>query len=301
MSADSDLSLPDSQAVLLPAHAYLLSLRDQNLPLRRLALEDAEAHFASVDGTDLHKTQLATVAAIGEALQILEDVAALGHALVTSPLGLPFYVSAASYSPRSVNNFYSGLKNRSNEELRNLLGMSFGTIGLADVFVIDPPLTEAEHAAVEEADAGTVGLVREHLLRLAGDWERYRRFFHAFKHGLPVVNPHDGWLVEDRSAPVEAIVVWRRRSRRAQGHGAIEPPYAKTVDYVCDVGRLALEILEYLTVSRLRFFEMIEFRDDGSIGPCRRAVPPWHWWFREGGVSPAARSLLSARFGMTFA
>lgn len=105
MSADSDLSLPDSQSILLPARAYLLSLRDQNLPLRRVALEDAEEHFASVDGTDLHKTQLATVAVIGEALQVLEDVAALGQALLTSPLGLPFYVSATSYSPRSVNNW----------------------------------------------------------------------------------------------------------------------------------------------------------------------------------------------------
>jgi hypothetical protein len=36
------IPMPDAQTFLLPSRAYLLSMRDQNLPLRRAALDDAE-------------------------------------------------------------------------------------------------------------------------------------------------------------------------------------------------------------------------------------------------------------------
>jgi hypothetical protein len=41
--------MPDAQTFLLPAHAYLLSQRDQNVPLRRAALADPTAHYEEVE------------------------------------------------------------------------------------------------------------------------------------------------------------------------------------------------------------------------------------------------------------
>jgi hypothetical protein len=112
MSAPPEIPMPDAQTYLLSSRAYLLSLRDQNLPLRRSALEDAEAHFAAVAGNDLHETQLAVVAVVGEALQIVEDIAALANSFFASPDGVAFFATAASYSTRGVNNFYSSFRNR---------------------------------------------------------------------------------------------------------------------------------------------------------------------------------------------
>jgi hypothetical protein len=232
--------MPDAQTFLLPSRAYLLSLRDQNLPLRRAALEDAESYFREVEGRDKHETQLAVVAVIGEALQILEDVAALANSFWASPEGTAFFATAASYSLRAVNNLYSGLKNRPLEDILHLLGMRYAGIPIEDGFIIAPPYSEEERTAIEEAHKATATLVRDHLLRLASDWERYRRFFHAYKHGLLVINPNDGGLIDDRATPVEGIVVWRRRRAGAEGAGTIEPPYEETVRYVGDVGRLAL-------------------------------------------------------------
>jgi hypothetical protein len=300
MSAPPEIPMPDAQTYLLSSRAYLLSLRDQNLPLRRSALEDAEAHFAAVAGNDLHETQLAVVAVVGEALQIVEDIAALANSFFASPDGVAFFATAASYSTRGVNNFYSSFRNRPLVDVLALLGMRFGDVRTEDLFVIAPPLTEAERAAIDEAHTATAKLVREHLLTLAHEWERYRRFFHAYKHGLLVVNPADGGIIDDRTTPVEGIVVWVRRRPDATGVGAIEPPYEETVAYVGEVGRVALDLIEHLVESRLRIFELIDLKADGSWTPRPLRTTPWLWWFRAGDVSPEARELLSRRFGTSF-
>lgn len=300
MSSLPEIPMPDAQSYLLPSRAYLLSLRDQNLPLRRAALEDAERQFTTVAGGDLHETQLAVVAVIGEALQILEDIAALANSFFASPEGVAFFATAASYSTRAVNNFYSSFKRRPLADVLALLGMRFGTVRTEDLFVIDPPFTEAERSAIDEAHTATAKLVREHLLRLAVEWERYRRFFHAYKHGLLVVNPSDGGMIDDRTTPVEGIVVWARRRANATGGGIIEPPYEATVEYIGQLGRLALDLVEHLVESRLRIFDLIDLKADGSWTSLPLRMTPWLWWLRERDVSVDARELLSQRFGLAF-
>jgi len=300
LSALPEIPMPDAQSYLLPSRAYLLSLRDQNLPMRRAALEDAEGHFAAVAGNDLHERQLAVVAVIGEALQVVEDIAALANSFFASPEGIAFFATAASYTTRAVNNFYSSLKNRPLEDILALLGMRFGDVRTEDLFEIEPPFTDAERAAIDEAHTATAKLVRGHLMRLASEWERYRRYFHSYKHGLLVVNPDDGGLIDDHTTAVEGIVVWVRRRPSAQGVGMIQPPYGDTVDYVGQVGRLALDLVEHLTESRLRIFQLIDLNGDGSWTPRPLRGTPWLWWFGEGEVSKQSRELLSRRFGMSF-
>lgn len=106
--------------------------------------------------------------------------------------------------------------------------MRYGGLRIEDAFIVDRPYRDEERAAIDEAHRATALFVRDHLLRLAAGWERYRPFFHADKHGLLVVNPHDGGLFEDQATPVEGIVVWRRRKPDAEGAGTIEPPYSGT-------------------------------------------------------------------------
>src|SRR5688500_12232468 len=45
MTDVSSHPMPDMQMYVLPGRAYLLSIRDQNLPMRRAALVDARAMF----------------------------------------------------------------------------------------------------------------------------------------------------------------------------------------------------------------------------------------------------------------
>jgi hypothetical protein len=300
MSTPPQIPMPDAQTFLLPSRAYLMSLRDQNLPLRRVALADAESYFHEIAGRDTHETQLAVVAVIGEALQILEDVAALAGSFWESPEGTAFFATAASYSTRAVNNFYSRLKKRQLDEILHLLGMRYAGLRIENAFFIDPPYSEEERGAIDEAHTATAKLVRAHLLRLANDWERYRRFFHAYKHGLLVVNPNDGGLIDDRATPVEGIIVWQRRQPGATGSGTIEPPYEDTVRYVGEVGRLALDILDQLTQSRLRIFDLMDLKADGTWTTRPLTTTPWLWWFRRGDVSERSLELLSTRFGMSF-
>ncbi len=289
--------MPDGRTFLLPSRAYLLSLRDQNLPLRRAALEDAERHFTTIAGRDVHGTQLGVVAVIGEAMQIVEDAAALANSFFNSPEGTAFFATAASYSTRAVNNFYSSFKSRNEADILALLGMRYGGVRAEDLVLIDPALTHKERAAIEEAHTATATLVREHFLRLADDWERYRRFFHAFKHGLLIVNPTDADILDDRETHVEGIVVWARRQPTPVSAGVIHPPYEQTVAYVGQVGRLALDVIEHLVQSRLRIFELIQLAADGSWTTRRLRGMPWLWWFRQDDVSEQARDVLSERFG----
>jgi hypothetical protein len=77
--------MPDSQTVLLPSRAYFLSMRDQNTPLREIALADAIDNYSESARVGGYGEHLALVALIGEALQIVEDVGALSSSLLDCP------------------------------------------------------------------------------------------------------------------------------------------------------------------------------------------------------------------------
>jgi len=265
--------MPDPQTFLLPARAYLLSMRDQNLPLRRTALDDAEAHYREApQGTDHEKqiTRIALVALVGEALQILEDLAAFGDSFTSAPEGTAFFAALTNYSPHRINNFYAQMRKRPLDYYLDLLGLRRGALRLEDAF------------------------------NLAEEWRKYRPFSNAYKHGLLVANPEDVTLVDDSGAEIEGIVVWMRKRASAEGYGHIAPPYDRMADFLAAAGRTALDVLEHLVDSRLRIFDSIELRADGTLTVKPLETLPWRWWFDKKDVSDHSLELLSARFNMTF-
>lgn len=206
--------MPDAQTFLLPARAYLLSMRDQNLPLRRAALDDALTAYHNAPETTDHERQIARialVALVGETLQILEDLAAFADSFYTAPEGTAFFAALTNYNVHRANNFYAQMKKRPPDYFLDLLGLRRGALRLEDAFVVNPPFTPAELAAIDEAHQATAKLVAKHLINLAEEWRKYRPFANAYKHGLLVANPEDVTLLDDAGAEVDGIVVWQRR------------------------------------------------------------------------------------------
>jgi hypothetical protein len=301
MSVLLSIPMPDPQTFLLPARAYLLSMRDQNLPLRRVALDDAAAHYRETP-TGGHPQQIALVALVGEALQILEDLAAFADSFFSAPQGTAFFAALTNYDVHKANNFYAQIKKRPLDYYLELLGIRRGPLRLEDAFVIEPPFSDDERAAIEEAHAATARLVQKHLVNLAAEWPKLRPFSNAYKHGLLVANPEDVTLVEDDddTATIEGIVVWQRRRPGAEAYGHIPPPYDEMADYVVAAANIALDVLEHLVDSRVRILELVELRADGAWTPQPLAGTPWRWWFSKHDVSERSRELLSKRFNTRF-
>jgi hypothetical protein len=292
-------NMPDPQTYLLPARAYVLSQRDQNLPMRRAALADAKGCFDATDKGGFTE-HLALVALIGEALQIVEDLGALANSFFSAPEGTAFFAALTNYNARAINNFYSSLKNRPITDFLHLLGFEFAGFRVEDALDIEPPLTADERDALGQAHLATATLVRQHMLNLAGDWERYRRFHHAYKHGLIVVNPEDVRLVRDRTTSVPAICVWTRKRPMTIGYGQIEPPNEATADYMVALANIALDVLDHLVAARVRVFDLIDLRSDGTWAPKPLQGVPWLWWFDKNDLPQESRDIISRRFGISF-
>jgi hypothetical protein len=295
--------MPDVQTFLLPARAYLLSMRDQNLPLRRLALHDALSAYHDAPQTTVHERQIARialVALVGETLQILEDLAAYADSFNTAPEGTAFFAALTNYSVYRANNFYAQMKKRPTEYFLDLLGLRRGALRLEEAFVVEPPFTDEELAAIEEAHRATGRLVGKHLRSLAEEWTKYRPFANTYKHGLLVANPEDVTLLDDTGAEVDGIVVWQRHRPGAEGYGHIAPPFEETAEYLADVADVALDVLEHLVDSRLRMFELIDLRANGTWNLKPLKTTPWQWWFEKNDLSESSRALLSARFKIEF-
>lgn len=297
MPAPRQPAVPDLDTSVLPGLAYLRSLRDQTLPMRTTALEDACEYFYGFGpDTDLFERQLAVLGVIGEALQVVEDVGALANSFFASPPGIGFYATAANSSPRAIDRFYQTVGSRSDEEILALLGFRVGTQRLHELFRFDPPLSKDELDALGEVEAATAMLVKRHLVHLATGWVAYRHHFHAYKHALLVANPEDAVMVEgDDETAIEAIVVWRRKTSRIEAQGFIRPPYDEAVETADGYGQLAIDLAEHLVETRLRLFEPIVFEPDGSVRVEPMSSPPWVWWLKQSDVSQAAREVLRRR------
>lgn len=297
------IPMPDAQTFLLPARAYLLSMRDQNLLLRRAAIEDAyAAYFNWPQSTDqdCQAARIALVALMGETLQTLEDLAAFADSLYTAPEGTAFFAGLTTYNVHRANNFYAQMKKRPLDYYLHLLGFRPGPLRLEDAFIVEPPFSAEERAAIEEAHIATAKLVQRHLVNLAEEWKKWRPFANAYKHGLLVANAEDVTLVDDEGDDVDAIIVWMRRRSSAEGYGHIEAPFDEMLEYIAAMGEIALDVLTHLVDSRLRIFDLLEIKSDGtwSLQPLRGM--PWQWWFDKKDISDSARMLLAARFDISF-
>ncbi len=298
--AAHEIPLPDMGMFILPGRAYLRSIVEQNLPMRRAAVADARSHFDSVEGTGFEK-RLAVVGLIGDALQLVEDVAALGNSFFNSPPGIGFFAVAATYEPNAISRFYDGLHKRPLQDFVRLAALGIGDDWIHDHFVLMPPLTTDEDAAVRGAHEATAKLLRGHLLHLRDQWRQFRSCFHAFKHGMLVGDPRDVTVVEaDRVTEIDQIVVWRRKRDVPSGAAAIEPPFEPLADYVEQAAGLAAELVEHLSVQRLRLFDHVEIKADGSWRPRRAQTLPWIWWLHARDLEEGDKELLEARFGVAF-
>jgi hypothetical protein len=141
------------------------------------------------DATCVARRRIALVALVGETPQVLEDLAAFADSFYTSPEGTAFFAALTNYNVHRANNFYAGTTKRPPDSFLDLLGLRRGTVRLEDAFVVNPPFTVPELAAIDEAHQATAKLVAKHLVNLAEEWRKYRPFANAYKHGLLVANP----------------------------------------------------------------------------------------------------------------
>jgi hypothetical protein len=293
-----EAEMPSVEEFLLPQRAYLLSYRDQALPARRVALDDARASFdGAADDESRHVDQLQLLGVIGEAMQAVEDVGTLGSAMMNGLPGLPFYVAATVYRSADINNFFAGVHKRDSAYFMRLCGYRFEGFEMAEFFSFEPAFSEAERAAFAAAEEASAKMVAEHLVTLARAWERYRRFFHAYKHGALLANPDDMQIVEEDEAETElgGLIAWRRRAPSADIGSHSLTPLGQIADHVEGVGMLALDMMKFIIDTRLGMFEGLEFTDDGSVSPRPMNASPWQFWMRRSDVSQQTISLLAAR------
>jgi hypothetical protein len=311
MSDALDLAIadvPDHWTVLLPSRAYLLSVRDQTLPSRRFALEDAVQHYAlAAADSDLGVRDMALLGIIGEALQVTEDIAYFATAFSAPIPGLAHYVSATIYNDRTPNNFYSSMKKRSAEELKVIAGLwvydqsTNERLPVHCAIGVEDQLDEEDRDALTEAEEGTVQLLRPYLMGLAKAWDEFRRYFHAYKHGGLVISRDDFELLDEQGARVDpSIHVWLRRAGDGAAWGDTNMQPDEVAEQVHRNGVLALDVFDYLVDTRLATVDLAEFNDDGTIRSLRPPSSLWTFWFHSAQVSEATRERLTLRFGMDF-
>lgn len=290
--------LPDAREFLLPQRAYLLAYESQVTYARRQAIADSRRHLDGIDPADApHEAQLALLGLAGDAMQAIEDLGNFAAASMEGLDGLASYVKATVYRSSHVNDFYAGLHKRDAGYFMALCGFEMAGHTMFDFFELVPPLSPRERQAFEAAERATAKLVGEHLVRLGKAWERWRRVFHAYKHGSLVANPTEVQIVDESEEAISGMVIWPRKRKEIEVGPHLTGPLAPVADQFQTEGELAIEMLEYLVELRLRSFELITFDERGnpSPGPLPLKESPWRLWMRTRDIDEEDISLLRAR------
>lgn len=286
--------MPSSHKILLPTRAFLLSWRNQNLPARHIALNDAEAHFKAAPHGD-HR-DMALLGVIGEAMQCLEDLAVLSSSWDSPWQGLGHYLRATEWTPFKTNNFWQEAPNWSDERIDGLACLSFrdpdtGSFASVDALLAGEgfPVEAKSQEAMDAARDATRIRLRRVLGILAGDWKQFSPYFLAYKHGGLTLSRSDLVAVDDdveqidEDTPIHdlAIAVWRKSSKSDQ----IAVDQVNTADEVAEIaagsGRLALDLVDAFIVSRSWTIEALEWGPDGEVECLRPLTIPWTVWLRE--------------------
>jgi hypothetical protein len=296
-----ETQMPDLRTFILPQRAFLHSYRDQALPARRAALRSSRERFHAVAEPDTgHEAQLALLGLAGDAMQPIEDVGTMAGAIMDGFQGLPFYVRATTYEARQVNNFFAQLHKRAPDYFLRLCAFRLGDVSLHQLFGFEPPLTDEELSAFDNAERATAALLAEHLERMAEAWERYRRIFHAYKHASLVANPDDVDLLDEHGDVIEGLSVWARSKSDSTIGGHAAAPFASVAQDLSEMGELAIDAVAYLIDTRLSSFDFIDISADGSVRPKGAKGVPWEFWMRESDMSAHDLDLL-ARLGVVLA
>jgi hypothetical protein len=303
----SQISQSTIDAVLLPNLAYLRSARDQTLPARKLALIDAADHFTEAEASgDAHWRDLALLGVIGEAMQILEDLAYVGQAY-TGPdrYQLPRYVSATVYSGYTPTTFYQQLKKWSDDRLLEFGGLR---VPAGDGYVSLHDLLGAQYRseivdAIHDAEAATATQLRAHLTDLAHGWNTFSKYFHAFKHGALVVSRDDFFVADDNGNKIDvepSISVWDRKKPEGVIWGDTNLTPRQVAEEAAHQGWLAYGIAGYVVEARLAALKMAGFDEEGNFTPPERISIPWQFWVKARDLKPGTRELLR-EVGIEFA
>lgn len=287
---------PSRLKVILPSRAFLLSWREQTLPTRKAALEDAARTFeALADSAASGTRDMAVLAVIAEAMQPLEDLAYLATAWDSPYGGLAKYVRATVYSARTPTSFWQGVHKREDEYFDVVAGFSArdassGTVrdtleGLGAMTSI----TTEQIAALQDARHATRRRLRRLLTMMATDWRQFSVYFYAYKHGGLAANRDDvAWVADDidQITPetprrVPSVAVWHRGGKATEGSAAFKGSSADVVRNASGIGWIALDLVDAFIESRLSVFEAVVLDEAGSVQALRPMQLPWTIWLRE--------------------
>jgi len=301
--------MPDARTFLLPQRAFMLTYRDQALAARRAALADSRSHFDSQLGSSSdHDVQLAFLGLAGDSMQTLEDAGVMCTAFTEGIPGLPAYVAASVYRGREVNNFFNRLHIRPASYFTELCTFEVPVsssdseaepqrVPIHECFEFKPELRPEDKAALLDAETATAKLVQEHLVRLGKEWERFRRIFHAYKHGALVINPDDYTTMQDGSE-VSSFVVWARKQPKPTPGAHATIPLAALADEVQDIGHLAIDTARYIIGTRLAITDGFVIDNAGASVIEAPLHLPWRFWMRSSDLEPGTTEILAKTFGI---
>lgn len=288
-------NLPSLPRIVLPSRAFLLSWRDQNLPARHVALEDAVEHYAQcAAGEDAALRDMALLGLIADAMQGLEDFATLASAWDSPRTGLAHYLRATQWTRFGPNNFWQEAPNWDDARLDALAGHAFRDPATGDAVPVFEALSEIDgwsadaHRSLDAARDATRARLRRLLRVLADDWKQFSPYFVAFKHGGLTLSRADLVAVADHvteitpGTPTEAvsIAVWRRSLKRDDIAGDITNEPDAIAHAAAGSGRLALDLVDAFLDSRSALFDGVEFSDDGEVLGLLPMQIPWTVWLR---------------------
>ncbi len=287
---------PSQARVMLPSRAFLLSWKDQTLPARSAAIEDAVEHFEGLDKqVSAGARDYALLAVIAGAMQPLEDLAYLATAWDEPFGGLANYVKATVYSRWVPSSFWQRTHKRDDEYFDVLAGYSARNSGSGKTEDIlnglggTDGLSTEQLAALDHARKATRDRLRRLLGVLAQDWQQFSDYFYAYKHGgLAVHRPDAAWVRDDvenleDSTPrlTPAIAIWHRGGKALEGRGEFKLSPEELARVAGGTGRPAVDLVDAFVHSRLAIFDAVEFADDGSVVALRPTLLPWTIWLRE--------------------
>ena len=286
-------TFPPRDSVLLPSRAFLFSVRDQTLPARRAAIEEARVHFDEArDSGDVGWRDMALLGVIAEAMQPFEDLAYLATAWDQPFAGLAHYVRATVYSGWTPTNFWQTAGRWPDDRLAVFAGMSArdpSTAVVVDILEgmgVAKQLTDEQREVLAAARKATLNRLRLMLGALAKDWKQYGPYFLAFKHGGLAAHREDlAWVADDvecvdETTPTHqpSVAIWRRGRTDPEGFGDFNLSSDEVVRQASSAGRHCVALVEAFAESRVRMFDALELDEAGEVVGFLPTHIPWTHW-----------------------
>jgi len=292
-------SLPSAPSVILPSRAFLLSWREQTLPARTAALEDALALFDEADrGEDAGLRDLALLGVIGDAMQPLEDLATLGDTWDRPLRGLANYVRAITWDRYATTNFWQEITRWEDERLAVFSGLAArdpdtqAISSIPDTIGITERFTDGQRHIIEIVYAKTVKRLRQEMRMLAANWKQFSTYFLAYKHGglavpregVSVVDDDVQEITDDTTRHEFALAVWTRGKRNAV-NADCEVTARQIADAAAASARQAIELIGAFLETRLAIFDAAQLDATGEVIGVESFKLPWTIWLREEDLS----------------